>query len=187
MNPHIEKRYDFILYIRKNLLSLQHIPFGNAQNIRKKAEINEFKGLKIMATRRKARLYESQEMYAKAMNGMRKNDGINRFYRPAGAEEGHQGNIGLLFRLFRRINCLEQELTAIRQQLNETACKGAAERYAVLHSQWPSSQPLHRDGSRRKTAYLILEEDLIPIKSSARQILEEPVHSSGMRRAVDEL
>lgn len=137
--------------------------------------------------RRSARLYESQEKYAEAKNGARKNDGIIRFHRPARAEEDRQGNIELLFRLFRRVNCLEQELTAIRQQLNETACKGAAGRYAVLHNQWPSSLPPHRDGSRRKTAYLILEDDLIPVESFARQIPEEPVRSSRMRRAVDEL
>lgn len=31
------------------------------------------------------------------------------------------------------------------------------------------------------------EEDLIPVESPARQIPEEPIHSSRMRRAVDEL
>lgn len=137
--------------------------------------------------RRSARLYESQEKYAEAMNGARKNDDLIRHYRLAGAEEGRQGNIGLLFQLFRRVNCLEQELTAIRQQLNKTACKVAAEKYAFPHSQSPSSQPPHRDGSRRKTAYLILEEDLIPVESSARQNYEEPVRSSLTQRVLDEL
>lgn len=140
-----------------------------------------------MKTRKNARSYESQEKYAEAMNATRKNDGINRFHRQVRSEEGRQGSIGLLFRLFRRADCLEQELIAIRQQLNEIACKVAAEKYAVPHSQSPSSQPPHRDGSRRKTAYLILEEDLIPVESSARQNYEEPVRSSLTQRVLDEL
>ena len=140
-----------------------------------------------MKKKRNARFYESQEKYAEAMNSVRKNDGIIRFHRPERVEEGRQGNIGLLFQLFRRTNRLEQELTEIRRQLNEIACRSAAGKYAVPHSQSPSSQPPHRDGNRRKTAYLILEDDLIPVECFARQNPEEPDHSSRMRRAVDEL
>lgn len=138
-------------------------------------------------TRRNARGYDSQEKYAESLNAARKNAGINRFHRQVRSEEGRQWSIELLFQLFRRADCLEQELTEIRQQLNEIACKVAAGRCAALQSQSLSSQPPHRDGSRRKTAYLLLGEDLIPVESPAWQNYEAPVRSSEMRRAVDEL
>lgn len=140
-----------------------------------------------MKTRRNARHYESQEKYAEALNASQKNDGIIRCYRPTRAEEGPQEDIGLVFRLLRRVDCLEQELTAIRKQLSEIAYRNAEGRCAVLHSQLPSSRPPHQDGSKRKIAYLVLEEDLIQVECFARQIHEEPVRFSQMRRAVDEL
>lgn len=119
---------------------------------------------------------------AEALNGVQKNDNINLFDRLLDSEEDLQECIGLLSQLY-----LEQELTAIRRQLTETACRSVAERYSVLHNQSHLSLPPHRDGSRKKTAYLILEEDLRPVESSVLQNPEVPVRSPLRRRAVDEL
>lgn len=142
-----------------------------------------------MGKRKNARLYDSQEKYAEALNSARKNDGIIRCHRPARAAVGRQENIELLSQLFRRADCLEQELTEIRQQLNEIACKNALGRCAALHIQSPSSHSLHRDGSKRKIGYLILEEDfdLIQAGCSPRQNDEELVRSSLRQRVLDEL
>lgn len=124
---------------------------------------------------------------AEALNGVQKNDNINLFDRLLDSEEDLQECIGLLSQLFHRVDYLEQELTAIRRQLTETACRSVAERYSVLHNQSHLSLPPHRDGSRKKTAYLILEEDLRPVESSVLQNPEVPVRSPLRRRAVDEL
>ena len=116
----------------------------------------------------------SQEKYAEAMNYMRK-------------RQVPQSDRELVCQLYRRICRLERELTAIKKQLSEIACNHAGGEVSAPHSQSPSPQPLHRGGSKKRTAYMIYEEDLIRIAAAHQRSIEDSLRSSLRQRALDEL
>ena len=118
--------------------------------------------------------FRSQEKYAEALNCMEK------FQAPQSDRE-------LVCQLCRRVGRLERELTATKKQLNEIACNHAKGEDLVLRSQCHASRLPRRDGSKRKIAYMIYEEDLIRIATDPQRSFEEPLHSSLWQRVLDEL
>lgn len=116
----------------------------------------------------------SQEKYAEAMNYMRK-------------RQVPQSDRELVCQLYRRICRLERELTATKKQLNGIAYSHAKCEDSAPRSQCLSSRLPRRDGSKRRIAYMIYEEDLIRRATDALRSFEEPLHSSLMQCVLDEL
>lgn len=117
--------------------------------------------------------FRSQEKFAEALNCM-------------GKCQDPQSDRKLVCQLCRRVDRLEHELTETKKQLNGIVCSHAGGEDSVPRSQCPSFRFPRRDGSRRKIAYMLLEEGLIRITDSQHSY-GEPFHSSLWQRALDEL
>ena len=93
----------------------------------------------------------------------------------------------LLSQLRCRVGRLERELSDLKLRLSETACNLVEFEVLAPRGQNLSFQPLHRGGSKKKTVYMIGEEDLIRIALDPSRSFGEPIRSALTQRVLDEL